>query len=147
MAASAKVENNFPWDDPMQIDITRARLNSRCQDLLSVHVPTQSTRETATLMKSESYRLCRIEFLHRSVQEFLKQSEGVSEKLERLVGPGFNVDRTLLACYVFLTKKAGQTFHKMSIYWSTQALLHLASVGDEYDAPASRLLQDLDESK
>jgi hypothetical protein len=79
------------------------------------------------------------------VQDFLQQCEPVSEKLERLAGSGFDANRTLLACYIFFIKKAGQLFYNTP-GWSTQALLHLASIGDNYDRSAARLLQELDQA-
>jgi hypothetical protein len=139
MALSAHVEKDFLWEDSVEIDIIRAQVNRRCQDLLSVVEP-------PVFQKFGYKSLCRFEFLHRSVQDFLQQCEPVSEKLERLAGPDFNADRTLLACYIFLIKKAGQQKCFETAAWSTQALVHLASIGDKYDMPAARLLQELDEA-
>lgn len=39
MAISAHVEKRFLWDDPVEVDIVRAKVNRRCQDLLSVAMP------------------------------------------------------------------------------------------------------------
>jgi hypothetical protein len=118
----------------------RAKVNRRCQDLLSVVVPNQEDPQV-----NRPQQFCHIEFLHRSVQDFLQQCEPVSEKLERLAGPGFNADRTLIACYIFIIKKSGQLSNNTPS-WNTQALLHLSRIGDEYDASAARLLRELDEA-
>jgi hypothetical protein len=141
MAISAHVEKKWPKDDPVEVDVLRAKVNRRCQDLLSVVLPQQS----GGLEVRGVERLCRIEFLHRSVQDFLQQCKPVSEKLDRLAGPGFNADRTLIACYIFIIKKYGEFSH-CTPGWSTQALLHLSRIGDEYDIPAARLLQELDQA-
>jgi hypothetical protein len=141
MAISAQVEKNFLWNDPIEVDIIRAKVNRRCQDLLSVVVPNHSKDHEV----KGSPRLCRIEFLHRSVQDFLQQRGPVSEKLERLAGPGFDADRTLIACYIFIIKKSGWLSNSTP-GWSTQALLYLSRIGDEYDASAARLLQELDQA-
>lgn len=129
MAISANVDGHLLADNPTDIDITRARVNRRCQDLLSV-----------TTDKGNGNG--RIEFLHRSVRDFLQQSKSVSEKLERLAGHGFDAERTLLACYVFLIKSADRS--KNTRMWSTQALLHLGKIGGGYDTSAAQLLQELD---
>jgi hypothetical protein len=139
MAISANVEKDDLRSELVDIDIARAQLNRRCQDLLSIVAPIESLHVDISL------RCFRIEFLHRSVQDFLQQSEVVSRKLERLTGPCFSAHRTLLACYVYLVKKTGKNFEDVPA-WSTQALLHLASIGDEYDASAATLLQELDKA-
>jgi hypothetical protein len=141
MAISAHVEKDFLWDDPVETDIVRAKVNRRCQDLLSVVMPNQRK----DLGVNGLQHLCRIEFLHRSVQDFLQQCEPVSEKLERLAGHEFNADRTLLACYIFIIKKSGRLSNNTPV-WSTQALLHISRIGDEYDVSAARLLQELDQA-
>jgi hypothetical protein len=140
MAISAHVEKEYLWNDPVETDIVRAKVNRRCQDLLSVVMPDQSKDPEDGLQ-----HVCRIEFLHRSVQDFLQQCEPVSEKLERLAGPGFNADRTLIACYIFIVKKSAELSYNAQVC-STQALLHLSRIGDEYDIPAARLLQELDQA-
>jgi hypothetical protein len=141
MAISAHVEKEYLWNDPVETDIVRAKVNRRCQDLLSVVMPNQRKDPEVNGLK----HLCRIEFLHRSVQDFLQQCEPVSEKLERLAGHEFNANRTLLACYIFTIKNSGRLSNNTPV-WSTQALLHLSRIGDEYDMSAARLLQELDQA-
>jgi hypothetical protein len=143
MAISAHVQEDFPWDDPVEIDIIRAQVNCQCQDLLSVVLPRGLPQNENGIKKHKGF--CRIEFLHRSVQDFLQQCKPVSEKLDRLAGPGFNADRTLLAFYIFFIKKAGNLFND-TLGWSTEALLHLANTGDCYDDPAAQSLQELDKA-
>jgi hypothetical protein len=147
MAISASFGKGKLRNDRVGIDIARAQMNRRCQDLLSIVVPTQSP------YMSISLRSCRIEFLHRSVRDFLRQSVTVSKKLGRLAGPSFNPARTLFACYVYLikrSKRADETTWSSTeaptILWSTEALLQLASIGDGYDVSAARLLQELDKA-
>ena len=147
MAISANFGKGELRTDRVGIDIARAQMNRRCQDLLSIVVPTQSSYMPMTL------RRCRIEFLHRSVKEFLRQSDTVSKKLGRLAGPSFNPARTLFACYVYLIKISARAGERgvwspgaLTNLWSTEALLQLASIGDGYDISAARLLQELDKA-
>jgi hypothetical protein len=135
MAISADVVGDYLEDDPVVIDIARAQTNRCCQDLLSIVAPTKSDRFSIVRY--------RIEFLHRSVKDFLQQSPTVSEKLGRLAGSGFSAARTLFACYVYLVKSSTEDDTKL---WSTEALLQLAIIGDEYDTSAARLLQELDKA-
>jgi hypothetical protein len=141
MAMSTHIEKTNLGDDPVEVDIIRAKVNRRCQDLLAVVAPNQDEDRKATRLK----RLSRIEFLHRSVQDFLQQCKPVSEKLDRLAGPGFSADRTLIACYIFIIKKFG-LLSRRTPDWSSQALLHLSRIGDGYDMSAARMLRELDQA-
>ena len=78
-------------------------MNGRCQDLLAVICPQDINDRNS----NDPEYLCRIEFLHRSVQEFLNRSKSVQERLEQYADYAiFDAHFTLLACYVFLIRKA-----------------------------------------
>lgn len=85
--------------------------------------------------EGDSPRLCRVEFLHRSVQEFMNQSPSVLEELDNIAGVDFEANTTLLACYIFLIKKGPAILkahdsaeRSVVTAWSTEALLQLRSI-------------------
>jgi hypothetical protein len=137
VAISAPVEHNYQWDHPDEIEILRARVNGRCQDLLAIVDPRYND--------NDQDRICRIEFLHRSVQDFLAQAESVQNRLDDHAGVIlFDSNFTLFACYVFLIKRAcrladhssflGSTYRRQQVLqdltktWCTEAFLHVREV-------------------
>lgn len=130
--------------------MTKARVNSRCQDLLA------AVASGANKLKQEERttpkELYRIEFLHRSVRDFLKESKAVQSRLDEYAGHAvFNAHFTLTACYVFLVKRASRldgSCHRhirdFATDWCTEALFHMGSV-PEISAPSIlNLLSALD---
>lgn len=129
LATTAPTECNYAWDHKEEIRVTKARVNSRCQDLLAVVSP--HSREHGASSPSQ---LCRVEFLHRSVRDFLNESESVQRRLDEYAGHAmFNTDFNLLACYVFLIKRVSTSsgnillnpFRGSAVDWSNEALIHL----------------------
>lgn len=137
LAISAPVEFNYSWDHHEEISNTRAQVNGRCQDLLSV-VKSQPR-------PGDRQQLYRLEFLHRSVRDFLNESEAVRTSLNKYAGQdSFDVHLTLLSCYVFLVKRAlnatfdqggTRTSHRTSRAlrheaqgWCAEAFFHLRNV-------------------
>lgn len=128
VAVTSVVEREYEWNGEEKIKTARAQVNGRCQDLLSVVAPSGSSARLG-----RQYH--RIEFLHRSVRDFVDQSSKVSQELERHAGPGFDADLTLLACYVFLLTKAFSLVKTDSlareqevpvwVQWCTEGLLHM----------------------
>lgn len=103
LATTAPIECNYTWDHEQEIEVTKARVNSRCQDLLAAVAPSANTlkQEERTTLK----QLYRIEFLHRSVRDFLKESKAVRSHLDEYAGHTvFDAHFFLTACYVFLVK-------------------------------------------
>lgn len=151
-AINAPIDEGFQWDETGYVVEMQGQINGRCQDLLTVVGPPKSPqKDDAT--KSHSKELYRIEFVHRSVRDFLLQSGEVCVKLDELTGPGFDVNLTLLACYIALLKKTmtlsashGDLGKSMKIVWSTEALLHLREIDREIQPSAAKLLHSLDQT-
>jgi hypothetical protein len=103
LATKTAIKSNHIWDHPHEVEKTRALVNGRCQDLLAVIGP-QDMNDWDSVDPEYLYR---IEFLHRSVQDFLNRSESVQRRLEQYGGyADFDVHFTLFACYAFLIKRA-----------------------------------------
>jgi hypothetical protein len=101
VAISAPIEHNYQWDHPDEIETLRARVNGRCQDLLAI--------VDSHCKDDQQDRICRIEFLHRSVRDFLNEAESVQSRLENHAGVTvFDTNFTLFASYVFLIKRASK---------------------------------------
>lgn len=145
LATSTAIQDSRTWDLPGDIKETRALINGRCQDLLAVISP----QDINDCDSSHPEYLYRIEFLHRSVQDFLNTSESVQERLEQYAGHAlFDVHLTLFACYVFLIKRARNmirakhfnlltgrindwtsiAFQKAARYWSSEAFFQMRSI-------------------
>jgi hypothetical protein len=148
LATTTAIEYSRTWDLQEEIEETRALLNGRCQDLLAVICP----QDINDRKSDDPEYLCRIEFLHRSVQEFLNRSKFVQERLEQFAGyAAFDAHFTLLACYVFLIRKAYKmirieyfdplcgpshyiddwasiVFKKAGRNWSNEAFFHMRSI-------------------
>lgn len=144
IAMSANFEEKYEWDERNKVRTIRKSVNLRCQDLLSVVSPSESQA------KRKYYR---IEFLHRSVKDYVDQFDEVSQKLDQYAGSEFDVDFTLLGCYAFLLTKAFSIGHypffvdlgvPVSIQWCTEALLHMRKTS--HSASTTGLLHVLDES-
>lgn len=149
-AISASIDPNYPWHHPQFVDDIRARINGRCQDLLAVEQqPTvQVTGESDT---EGVVQLCRIDFLHRTVRDFLRESESVSKNLDKYARVDCSAAMTLAACYTFLVKKAPglDPFSKgsakyLAAQWSTEALRQLTQEVD--CVKVSALVEALDVS-
>jgi len=152
-AIQAPVTTSYTWDTHEMIDRTRAQVNGRCQDLLSIaqrQFRSPSEHNEYTLVLGTLYR---VEFLHRTVQDFLVQSPSVLADLQDHAGEDFDTPSTLLACYVWLIKRAGSIVSSrnntsldyidmLAMGWSTEGLLHA------FDAPAdsttAKLIEELD---
>jgi hypothetical protein len=126
VAISAPVEYNYQWDHPAEIEVLRARVNGRCQDLLAIVDP------RCDIDDDKQDRICRIEFLHRSVRDFLNEAVSVKNLLKEHAGVHlFDTQFTLFACYVFLVKRASKLpgqerrFRHFADYWCTDALKHM----------------------
>ncbi|KAM0722937.1 hypothetical protein Q7P37_001135 [Cladosporium fusiforme] len=109
------------------------RVNARCQDLISVVGG-------------------RLEFLHRSVRDFLVNSRLVSQELDHQAGHYFNAHVTLIACYTFLIKAntmaltngSQRTPRSDSVEWCNEALEQMRAVSA---SPWTKsLLLELDEN-
>lgn len=110
LATKTAIEYDRIWDTPEEIKELRAMVNGRCQDLLTVIGP----EDIDNCNFNDPEYLCRIEFLHRSVQDFLSESKSVQERLDQYADLAeFDADLTLFACYVFLVKRT----HKMIRVW------------------------------
>jgi hypothetical protein len=150
LALSAPIDTDFTWDRVEDIETTRTQVNGRCQDLLAVVGPPES--QSLRIAAEQPSVLYRIEFLHRSVRDFLQQSDSVRRKLDEFAGPDFEADLTLLSCYVALLKRTTalsasyRTFGKLKHVWSTEALLHLRTIDFRHAPSASRLLHCLDKT-
>ena len=102
LATKTAIEYHRVWDTLAEIKELRAMVNGRCQDLLTVIGP----EDIDDCDSNDPEYLCRIEFLHRSVQDFLNESK-MQERLDQYAGLAeFNVHLTLFACYTFLIKRA-----------------------------------------
>lgn len=133
------------------IDKTRAKVNGRCQDLLSVaETPSpMPSQHECTLVTGILYR---VEFLHRTVQDFLIQSPLVLADLKDHAGEDFDPSATLLACYVWLIKRAGcitssgkpaiSYADMLAFEWSTEGLLH--AIDAPADSQTADLIEELD---
>lgn len=148
LATSAAMEEHYDWNRDDRVKTLRAQVNSRCQDLLFVVSSTSLGNSTISSRQGQSYR---IELLHRSVKDFLDQSNDLSLKLEQYAGPVFDVHVTFIACYVFLIKKAPSMPHQKFALgrsprerWSVESLLHMRETSCK--APVLRLLRELDRS-
>ena len=149
LATTAPIECNYTWDHEQEIEVTKARVNSRCQDLLAAVAPSANTLkqvERKTLKK-----LYRIEFLHRSVRDFLKGSQAVQIRLDEYAGHTvFDAHFTLTACYVFLVKRASKfdVYHShirdIATDWCIEALFHMGSVPEIFAPSTLNLLSALD---
>jgi hypothetical protein len=153
LATSAPVELNYYWDREEEIEDTQAMVNGRCQDLLAV-VRSQDQFER------QGY-LYRLQFLHRSVRDFLNGSKSVQTNLEQHAGQDlFDVHLTLLSCYVFLVKRVpmgrGRVRSQISSYrgiseslryetqdWCEEAFFHLRKVPSR--PSTTSLITSLDE--
>jgi hypothetical protein len=62
LAITAPIEHDYSWEHEEEIKVTRARVNSRCQDLLAVVAP--RSEQDAYTRFTPPYR---VEFLHGSV--------------------------------------------------------------------------------
>jgi hypothetical protein len=98
--------------------VIRAQVNARCQDLISVVGG-------------------RLEFLHRSVRDFLDESKSVSRGLDGHAGYYFDAHFTLLASYVFLIKRysaaaksgiGGEDLTATIMDWCNKALVQMPMV-------------------
>jgi len=77
------------------VEMDRARVSARCQDLLSVELSSG---------RAEQEQPCHhIEFLHRTVRDFLDEAH-IAQMLAVWAGKCFNATTTLIAAYVFLVK-------------------------------------------
>ena len=138
-------------------------VNGRCQDLLTV----TGLEDIDDGDSNDPEYLCRIEFLHRSVRDFLHESKSVQERLGQYAGlTEFDAHLTLFACYVFLIKKAHKTirvehfdplggrrhytddwtsiaFQKAARNWSNEACFHMRSISP--GPPCASLLKALDD--
>lgn len=163
LATTTAIEHNRIWDPPEEIEETRALVNGRCQDLLAVVGP-QDMNDWDSVDPEYLYR---IEFLHRSVQDFLKKSASVQQRLEQYAGhANFNVHFTLFACYVFLIKRAYKmirvehfcllsgrrhyiddwasiAFQRAGRSWSSEAFFHMRSISP--GRQCASLLKELDD--
>lgn len=151
LAISAKIDRSPVWDSVEEIAVTRTQVNGRCQDLLAVVDPPETHSQDGKT--NRPLEICRIEFLHRSVRDFLQQSDTIRGKLIKYAEPDFDVDLTLVACYVVLLRKAatfstsgGPLDISKARQWSTEALLHLRKINHERAPSAMKLLQSLDET-
>lgn len=131
LAISAPIACNYPWDHHEEIKVTTARVNSRCQDLLAVVGPASPKNDLPF-----ASQLHRIEFLHRSVRDFLNGSESVQRRLDGYAGEAiFDAHLALLACYVFFVKRASkwdkhsdihiEELQQAAIVWCAEALRHI----------------------
>lgn len=127
LVSQAPVKSNYDWDAPDHIEEVRAQINTRCRDMMSVELPSVSH---GILLRN----LHLVEFLHRSVKDFLEQPV-IYREIVRLAGEGFCAQSTLFAVYVSLTKrlpdvKAGSPIQDRAStflsaeWWATLALLH-----------------------
>lgn len=149
LVLSSAINNVFDWARIEDIEVTRTQVNGRCQDLLAVVGPLESQSLDGATSHPEA--LFRIEFLHRSVRDFLQQSASVQEKLAESAGFNFEVNLTLLSCYIALLKKSASLMlppHLAGMEkvrsWATEALLDLRKIDTGHTASAARLLQCLD---
>jgi hypothetical protein len=142
MAMSAvPIEHDYQWDHPDKIEILQARVNGRCQDLLAI--------VNSRCKDDQQDRICHIEFLHRSVQDFLNEAESVQSRLEDHASETvFDTNFTLFASYVFLIKRASKLLHHanvrrlhrlvercnhqflrdMATSWCKEAFLHMRAI-------------------
>lgn len=165
VATTAPIEINYIWDHEQEIEVTKARVNSRCQDLLAAVAP--SANKIKQGERATPKELYRIEFLHRSVRDFLKESKAVQSRLDEYAGNTvFDAHFTLTACYVFLVKRASKIdrdYHRhtqdreyefRAIYprgirdiatdWCNKALFHMGSVPEIFAPSTLSLLSALD---
>lgn len=133
---SCPIDENYNWNSPAFVKTVRAQVNGRCQDLLAVE-------------PSHGYPPHHIEFLHRSVKEFLEEPN-IYEQLTTRAGAGFDADAALFSTYVLLVKMAmswdsyAQTYIlTWSAQWSDLALLHASQMTGR---PSYELVSDLDET-
>jgi hypothetical protein len=162
LATKTAIKSNHIWDHPDEVEKTRALVNGRCQDLLAVIGP----QDMHDWDSADPEYLYRIEFLHRSVQDFLNRSESVQRRLEQYAGyADFNVRVTLFACYVFLIKRAYKmircehfcplsgprhyiddwasiAFQRAGRSWSSEAFFHMRSISPGQECAS--LLKALD---
>ncbi|SMR64423.1 unnamed protein product [Zymoseptoria tritici ST99CH_3D1] len=136
LAISVEVDMTFDWSHQASVERVRAQINGRCQDLLSVGQPyTTEGHETG---RATFYP---IEFLHRSVQDFLLESS-VSAKLDERAGVDFDPEATLVATYVSLIKKSDAESSDATLHWAKTMLSHASAVRDQ--TQTSKLIDELD---
>jgi len=162
LATKTAIKSNHIWDHPEEVEKTRALVNGRCQDLLAVIGP----QDMNDWDSADPEYLYRIEFLHRSVQDFLNRSESMQRRLEQYAGyADLNVHFTLFACYVFLIKRAYKmircehfcplsgprhyiddwesiVFQRAGRSWSSEAFFHMRSISPGQECAS--LLKALD---
>lgn len=116
VALSAPLDDNYNWNSRSFVKTVRAQVNGRCQDLLAVEP------------SSQTHPPHHIEFLHRSVKEFLEEHRIHAELVAR-AGKGFESDTALFASYVLLSKMAhaSSSLGSHTVFeWSDLALYHAA---------------------
>ncbi|GIZ38534.1 hypothetical protein CKM354_000195000 [Cercospora kikuchii] len=137
LAVTARHDTNPGCDGVEWIARVRAQVNGRCQDLLAVEaieaVDYQQT-SSAGIAVPDNYR---IEFLHRSVKDFLDEP-AILALLTQRAGTEFDHSLTLFAAYwlcINTTRRFGECENHLSnlrlqrvIDWSTAALIHVASI-------------------
>jgi hypothetical protein len=115
MLSDAAQDHSKDRDEELTL---RAQVNARCQDLISVVGG-------------------RLEFLHRSVRDFLDESKSVSKELDGHAGYYFDAHFTLIASYVFLIKKhstaaksgiGGENLKSTIVNWCNEALMQMRTV-------------------
>lgn len=169
LATTAPIESNYTWDHEHEIEVTKARVNSRCQDLLAAVIPS-ANRLKPEVHDTPLKELYRIEFLHRSVKDFLQESKAVQSRLDEYAGHTvFDTHFTLTACYVFLVKRASRfdgNYHRHTLLfrdggykfdgtyhgsirdiatdWCNKALFHRSNVPEIFAPSTLNLLSALD---
>ncbi|GIZ49069.1 hypothetical protein CKM354_001210900 [Cercospora kikuchii] len=145
LALQNPVASTSDWDAPDHIEEVRAQINTRCRDLMSVEPASTPLGGCVPDMHA-------VEFLHRSVRDFLEQPV-VHQELVRLAGKGFCAQSTLFAVYVSLIKKlsVARAFKKdrSSVYDCAQTWAMLALLHESHSATATvhlKLLEQLDEA-
>lgn len=132
LACKIPVDPDFMWDEDTWRTV-RARVNGRCQDLMAVE-------------HFDSTRHPRIEFLHRSVKDFLNQS-AIAKDLLSWAGSDFDVAATLFAATVFMIKTKGKIAEAQhveksdAVPLSIEALVQAARMKN---APLLKLVEQLD---
>lgn len=130
--------------------MTKARVNSRCQDHLAAVSPIADTPKQEERTTRKQFYL--IEVLHRYARDFLKESKAAQSRLDKYAkNTVFDANFTLTVCYVFLVKRASKfdgSYYRhirdIATDWCIEALFHTGSVPEIFAPSILNLLSALD---